>query len=418
MVISLDNTKFHLSISDQFHQKRQKLLTSNLAVGARGKISCCETRGLNFKKHLVHYVRYIKLSKSITMNFQNHKYISSGNDTFDRFLGGGLINGTFNIFEREGPSSRILDKVWNKSFAASTIASEGKLIIVNFNTNISIEKSTIIAATPQPRKVNQEILYKDVRGKSQAMQIKIAWRYTKRSSSPENYKTNQIDFGHANESLPEDSTIEIINISKDFTLQNFLKELRDFICKLKIDNTVNIIIQDVLHPFSPVIDNTDLFIRLIYSLRCLARTLGKGAILMSYDICLFDDHSRIKQQVYNIADGVVSFFSYETDENRTTYKNFDGTISYVKIPKINTFGLHFQQELSDWGYRFTRNHRYFVVDELSLPPCDDDEDDTNKPKKHIATDVTKIGITRDRIEKVGPLEDFKEVAGDVLAKQL
>lgn len=355
------------------------------------------------------------------MHGQNHSFVSFGNDTLDKFLGGGLLNGSLNIFERQGPSSKPLSDVWTKSLSASTIASEDSLIIVNFSHWKPMDRAKFLSELPQPRKVNSEILYKDVRGKSQISKIKIAWRYSSRNSSPsdDNLKTNQIDFG-----LPltpnDDFDLRFIDVSGNFNISEFLNNLDSTVNDLKQKNKpINIIIIDMLHPLSPLIDKTQQLLKLTYAFRVIARSLSRGAILLSYDIDTCPDHDKIKQHLYHFADSVVSFYSYETGQNKLAgYKNFDGTLDYVKVPKINSFGLHFQQELSDWGYRFTRNHRFFVVDELSLPPCQDDEDDPSKPKKRNATDITKIEPNSGPLEHVGPLEDFREIAGDVLAKQL
>lgn len=358
----------------------------------------------------------------------SHNLISFGNQTFDNFLGGGLLNSSLNIFERQGPSSRVLESVWNKSFASRTLSSKYNLIIVNFNPANDIDSERFISTLPSPRRVNSEVLYKDIRAKSQLAKIKIAWRYTNKNSSPSNstQTCNQIDFGLSlgKESRSDElGRYKIINVpsTENFNLPEFLIELERNINELKEGNkTVNILIKDLFQPFSPLDDKPVISIKFLYSLRCLSRSLVKGAILITYDSDLIPNYDRIRQQIYNIADCLVNFASYETGQNKISgYKNIDGTLDYVKVPKINSFGLHFQQELSDWGYRFTKNHKFFVVDELSLPPCgDDDQDPNNKQRKQNATDITNIEHSQKPLERVGPLEEFREIAGDVLARQL
>lgn len=358
----------------------------------------------------------------------NSTLISIGNETFDKFLGGGFLNSSLNLFERQGPSSKLLDSVWNKSFAASTLTSQSHLIHVNFNTLTDTTHDQFIASLPTPRKVKSDLLYKDIRGISATAKIKIAWRYSSRSASPTDntLKVNQIDFGFPLEiavlQVDRDpiGKIRLIDVKEDFTTAKFFAQLEEELEALKKDGTtVNIIIKDILHPFSPMINDSGQLCRFMYALRCLSRTISKGAILVSYDTDMCIEHNKIKQQLYNMADSVVSFYSYETGQNRLIgYKNTDGTLDYVKVPKINTFGPHFQRELSDWGYRLTRNHRFFVIDELSLPPCHDDDEEDNKFKKQSASDIANIGHKSRPLKKVGPLEDFREVAEDVLAKRL
>lgn len=358
-------------------------------------------------------------------NSGKQNVISTGNETFDRFLGGGFLNSSVNIFERQGPSSRVLDSIWNKSFAASTLSlRKDSLIYVNFNTAVEVEKQSFLASLPTPRKVKADILYKDIRSKS--AQIKIAWRYTSRPiSSPSDTiaRVDQIDFGLSLAKETENENLEprisIINVKPEETINEVISNIKQTIWTLKQSQpNICIIAKDILHPFSPIGDDVQKFLNLLYGFRCLSRTFDKGAILISYDCDLLVDHDNLKQQIYNLADCVVSFYSYETGENRLTgYKDIDGTLEYVKVPKINAYGFHFQRDLSDWGYRLTRNHRFFVVDELSLPPCEDDDDDKTKGAQ-TATKMTNIENTRRPLELVGPLEEFREVAKDVLAKKL
>lgn len=361
-------------------------------------------------------------------NGRTQNLISFGNQTFDKFLGGGLLNSSLNIFERENPSSRVLDAVWNKSLASKTLSSKNNLIIVNFNPPNELDNERFLSTLPASRRVNSEILYKDIRGKSQLAKIKIAWRYTNKNSSPADVclKYDQIDFGLSlvKECKPDDlGKLKIISVKvpEEFKLSELLVELEDQINQFKSSNkSVNIIVKDLFHPFSPFTNEPQEAIKFLYSLRYLSRTLTKGAILITYDTDMISNYDVLKQKIYNVADCVVNFFSYETGQNKISgYKNIDGTLDYVKVPKINSFGLHFQQELSDWGYRFTKNHKFFVVDELSLPPCGDDEQEANnKQRKQNATEVTNIEHARRPLERVGPLEEFREIAGDVIARQL
>lgn len=345
--------------------------------------------------------------------------ISFGNESFNKFLGGGLLNSSLNLFERQGPSSRILDTVWNMSLAAQTLSTQGNLIYVNFNTSKELRDRELLFHLPMPRKVKADVLYKDLRGKEAVKTIKIAWRYSGRSLSPsDGYLFDQIDFGaHLRTEPDELGLFKIINVAKDHSIGQLINDLDQCLSELsKHDEAVNIIISDILHPFSPIIDDTSNLLQHLYSLRCLSRTIQKGAILISYDTDMFLDHANVKQHVYNIVDSVVSFYSYETGENKITgYKNTDGTVDYVKVPKINTFGHHFQRELSDWGYRFTRNHKFLVIDELNLPPCLDDEEDSGNILKKDAVELTQT--QHKPLEQVGPLEDFRHVAKDILSKR-
>lgn len=345
--------------------------------------------------------------------------ISFSNETFERFLGGGLLYGTLNLFERKGPGSLILDDVIFKSLISATLTSTGGAVIyANFNNLKPIDKATLITQLPTPKKVNPQILYKDIRGRRHLQRIKIAWRYATMNQTPSNLdpSTDQIDFGNSLDK-PDDSRLIVINLS-NYTPSSFLTTLNEAVEKLKKINvkSIRIIIQDVLHPFSPL-GRVQQFIKLLYLLRALSRSLPKGVVIVNLDTDLCYKYEIHRNHIYNMADGVATFFSYETGQNVVTgYKNFDGTMDYPKVPKINSYGFHFQRELSDWGYRFTKNQRYFVVDELSLPPSKGDDRKT-EPKKTAAIEVTGIGLNRP-LEQVTPLEDFKEVAGDVLAKRL
>lgn len=354
---------------------------------------------------------------------QKGSMISTGNETFDKFLGGGILNSTVNIFERHGPQSRLLDAVLNKSLATATLTAKKNLVFVNFNVLYEPTVDQLLGSLPVCRKVKTEILYKDIRGKSASAQIKIAWRYTNRNASPADsiMKMEQVDFGLSLFKETEKSELgqlRIINVEEPFSCKRFFLELDKHVTDLKKGgNTVNIIISDLLHPFSPLNDCDKTICRFIYSIKCFSRTLDKGAIQIVYNTDMLPKQLEARQKIYNLVDCVVTFYSYETDENKITgYKNIDGTLELVKVPKINSFGLHFQRELSDWGYRLTRNHRFFVVDELSLPPCHDDEDE-DKFRKPRTSNIAKIDNEQQSLKQVGPLEDFREVAENVLAKR-
>lgn len=349
-------------------------------------------------------------------------FISTGNESLDKFLGKGFLNSSLNLFEREGPSSRILDSVWYKSLASSTISKGGYVIYINFNTIDQTDPQMILSSLPMPRKVKSESLYKDIRGKSGATQIKIAWRYSSRSSSPSDsmLKSDQVDFGLSLERETKEvliDRIQVINVNATFSPDSLIASIEAALENTKgKEVTTSILVKDIIHPLSPLSGRPQKLIEFMYLLRSYARArLAKGMFFVSYDLDLFADHGNHRSQLHNVADCVVSFFSYETGQNILTgYKNIDGTLDYIKVPKINSFGFHFQRELSDWGYRFTKNLRFFVIDELSLPPCDNDGDDI--VKEQYASDVAKL--ERTPVRQVGPLEDFKGVAESLLKRQL
>lgn len=296
---------------------------------------------------------------------------SSGNETFDKFLGGGLLDGSLNIFRRSGPSSDILDTIINSSFASSSLSLKGTLIYVNFNSALEVDQHNLLTTLPALRKVKSDVLYQDIRDKSAVAKIKIAWRYSQQDSIT---KVNQVDFGVALTKSVESSelgSLTVINVEEDETLESVTSRISEAVSKLKKPNCpITVIVRDLVHPFSSVKNHN--LLKCLYILRCISRTLEKGCILVNYDSSLCDNHLDIEQSLYNLADNVVSFYSYETDENKSTgYSDIDGTVRYTKVPKINSFGFHFQQHLTDWSYRLTKNLRYFVLDELSLPPCGD-----------------------------------------------
>lgn len=342
--------------------------------------------------------------------------ITSGNDTFDRFLGGGFVNQSVNLFERKGPSSTLLDTIWYKSQAAATVASKSGLIYVNFNSIYEIPEENLIASLPQARKVKAEMMFKDIRGKTPAEKIKIAWRYTNINANPSDIlmRMNQLDFG-ISMSRDWDSSligrVKVLNIKQhQFNMKLFFKTLEREVANVKgADGKVSIIIADLLTPFSEMIDDSHLLLRFVYGLRCFARNLETGIILLGIDVNMCLDHARIKNQLYNFCDSVISFYSYETGQNRLIgYKNSDGTLEFKKVPKINSFNSHFQREVSDWGYRITKNHRFFVVDELDLPPAGND--DGHDKDRRIASELAALEPKASPLEQVGPLEDFKDIA--------
>lgn len=266
------------------------------------------------------------------------------------------------------------------------------------------------------------MLYKDIRAKSVPTKIKIAWRYSEPEvSSPSDgvARMEQIDFGtpllneHTAENLGK---VEIMNVHDGDSPAQILSQLNQKVIDLKKSfSTVNIVTESIMHPFSPLVDNVNLC-NFVFGLRCLSRILDKGAILISYDCDMIENYNEIQQRLYNLADCVVSFYSYETGENKLTgYKDIDGTLNYVKVPKIASYGFHFQRDISDWGYRLTKNQRFFMIDELSLPPCDDDDEARGQ---QTATGLTNIESVRRPLEQVTPLEEFREVAEKVLSKRL
>jgi archaellum biogenesis ATPase FlaH len=350
--------------------------------------------------------------------------LSSGNETFDKFLGGGLLHSSLNIFERSGPSSNILETIINSSFASASLSSKGSVIYVNFDTSKEINEDILLTTLPALRKVRSDLLYRDIREKSAVAKIKIAWRYSQQNtSSPSDgiSRMDQVDFGVAlskSVEINELGKLSVLNVRENESVSNITNRLAKAISDQKKNSAVTVIINSLTHPFSPMTDQSKKeLLKFIYILRCLSRTIEKGCILINYDSSICEHCFNFEQGLYNLADCVVSFYSYETDENKLTgYKDIDGTINYIKVPKISSFGFHFQQNLADWGYRLTRNLRYFVVDELSLPPCDDDNEEGKG--KQCASNLARIDNPSKPLEQVSPLEEFRDVAQDVLAKKL
>lgn len=363
---------------------------------------------------------------STSNQHRNHILVSSGNETFDTFLGGGFLHTSLNLIERQGIYSRILDLILNNSFATSTLTSKNNLLFVNFNASREWTERQVINKLPQQRKIKTEILYDDVYKQSSSAKIKIAWRYTSRDTvfpdkSSESY---QIDFRLGLNALNKDNIGEIAVINAEhedaFTFKSFFEKLDTTVERLrKPHNYVNIIIKDLLHPFSPLVDKPKELMRLFLLLRCFSRRMDRGAILVVYDVDMFSEHEKLKNKLYNLADSVVSFFSYQNGQNVASgYPDSDGMLEYIKVPKIKSFGLHFQREVSDWGYRITKNYRFLVIDELSLPPCpDNDEANKAQVKKRIITDEIDIFDKGNNLQQVSPLEDFREVAKNVLPRK-
>lgn len=347
-------------------------------------------------------------------------FISSGNSLLDKLLGGGFVNGSLNVFERQGHSSKNLDHVWNKSLAASTLATGNNLIFVNFQAQ-NYTQEQLISSLPTPRKVKPQTLFKDIQTKSPSTRIKIAWRYSDRGVSPsDDLRLDQVDFGLK---LSKECDPDILGQCRIVTakadLAETITDIRNAIQELKPNSkTTNLIINDAFHPFSTLRNDCDTALT-FQVFRAVARSLGGGVVLMSYDKDCVPRYNIRKPFIYNAADCVLSFYSYETDQNRILgYKDTDGTIEYVKVPKINSFGQQCQRSLSDYGYRFTRDNRYFVVDELSLPPCEDDTPEILAKKKQQADQVAQVDRGRKLVRQVDPLEEFKDVAQNVIPKKL
>lgn len=318
------------------------------------------------------------------MNTPKLGLISTGNETIDKFLGGGLLFSSLNILELGTALSRDLDKVLNYSLASSTLTLKNSLIYVNFNPLLDLSSERLIRDLPTPKKVKTELLYKDIREKAGKDTIKIAWRYAKRSSSPPRDKEfiDQIDFKSSLSYIDRKSfgEMSVINVKDDFTSSEFFRALEKETARLKqSSNSVNIVIADLLNPFSPLLNKMQQFFQFLYGLRCYARTLGSGAILISYNTNMISDYDRVQEQIYSIGDCVISFDALEEQEMKLSgYKNDHGFVRFIKVPKFCSFGLHFQRELSDWGYRITKGTNYFVIDELCLPPLDDSEHDEER----------------------------------------
>lgn len=339
--------------------------------------------------------------------------ISTGNQTFDTFLGGGLLNSSLNIFERKGSASRALESIIEKSISATTLANKNDLIIINFNTESDYRDNIFLESLPFPKKVRSDLLYKDVRPKSSSA-MKIAWRYTAQASSPSTsaLRENQIDFGTClSKQDVELGNLIIINIKKEtFSYKTLIDQLVDGV---KSSETVNIILLNLLHPFSPIYGDSQKLVSLLYIMRAFARTIERGSIVTSYDIEMCQNHVSLKSQIYNMADSVISFFTFSDNQCRLLgYKDIDGTVDYIKVPKINTLSYHLQRQLTDWGHRITKNNKYFVIHKLSLPPCGTDE----QPKPGKASDI--LGVDNHEIKDIGLRKDFNTCVEDFFSKKI
>lgn len=359
------------------------------------------------------------------------KLVTSGNGTLDKFLGGGFPLNTVNLFERHGPSSKVLDPIINKSVASATLTNQDSLIFVNFNTAIKFEEEDFLLSLPATRQVKLDALNKDIRGSSNT-KIEIAWRYSQRGiSSPSDVvrKTSQVDFGLSWNKMNPDkkASVQLLNVSPDDYVEDIFSGIDKSLALLRASNPSNnivVILKDLLHPLSPMVDNNANLLRFLYHLKCLTRSTDNCVVILTYDIAMCNNHNEIKNHIYNLADSVVSFYSYETDENNLTgYKDINGTSTYFKVPKINSYGFHFQRDLSDWGYRLTKNNRYFVLDELSLPPCHDDDDSIKQKagpgcRPRAPPEMLKIENTPPKLGRSNPLDEFRGVAKDILSKKI
>lgn len=295
--------------------------------------------------------------------------ISTCNDSLNTLLGGGFVASTLNIFERSGTQSQRLDSIITKTISASTLVKQRDLVYVNFNDLLPVTSDHLIASFPLPVKVKTEVLNKDVRPDTRKEQIKIAWRYSNNNILFRDERQDQLDFGHSlkhhHESLGK---IIVVNLDKIFTngdMRTFLEILE----AVKTSDCIDFVMADITHPHSVLDGHHELFLTILYALRAFARTLKQGAVFMCINTDSIDDYNFKQDQIYNLADSVVHLSSLSEEESILIgCVHSEGLVEYRKVPKLYSNSYHFKRPLSDWAYRTTSNNKYFLIDQLSLPP--------------------------------------------------
>ena len=103
---------------------------------------------------------------------------------------------------------------------------------------------------------------------------------------------------------------------------------------------------------------------LLFRLKSLSRRATGCTVLATLHSQLESEKTR--QQVHDLADTVLHLQAFR--DPSPSYPDFEGLFLIHKLPRVNSLALSKKIETLDLGFQMKKQHRFFEVDKLSLPP--------------------------------------------------
>lgn len=337
-------------------------------------------------------------------NKHKQRIVSTGNESLDDILGGGLVRSTVNILECANRHSVATGKMTQSTFASNVLSNKGNLIVLVCDQMTRLNEQEFLATLPLKTRVKSENLYKDLVSKSASTRIKIAWRYTNLSSPSDRVLlVDQADFGVQLKSdkdltnyIKEFKLLKILHLADFANVKEAMKKLvqlvdeannhgishsispQDRSCMSDVpkkstldkNSDINVLVMNLTSPLS-LVDTTDMP-SFMFTLRCLTRSRKNCTCLVTIysELILASPFPIVLERLYNLSDGIVKLSSF-VDMSITPYVDYNGIAEIIKTAKINSTAYHYEKDVCDWGFRITKNNRFLVFDKLSLPPCDE-----------------------------------------------
>lgn len=188
--------------------------------------------------------------------------------------------------------------------------------------------------------------------------MKIAWRY-KSLAAASSEASEQFDFGV----YVDEETLNQANI-------NFVNH--DALIKFNFDYDPNkcltrIVVQDLGSPLSPIsIESIPMF---IYNLKSFVRRNPNVVCLVTFSSQMIQssNFAFVCSRIYNNVDCAIKLIPFD-ESTQTPYKEYDGLVNILKLPKLNSLNYYFVPETFDLGFKLKKHSRFLIVDKLCLPP--------------------------------------------------
>lgn len=324
-------------------------------------------------------------------SFRNNQLLSSsGVQTLDHVLGGGLAIGTVTLIEEDKFGNYA--KVLLKYFLAEGVIVGHEIFVAS--SNRTDEK--ILKELPGP--VNVDPVEMDsVQASDEKMNI--AWRYQNLPTAKSNVNVSQ-GFGHYFDltKLMPTELMSRTNVTIFDAIDSASVKTKSYEC----EETNNTVYDSLLNRIHSVIEEkgyetsrekpqqernvlrialhslgsslwgncnnggTDRDIQLfLYRLRALLR-YSYAVCLITVPTHLFDDPSLVRR-IERLCDTVVRLESFagSDKEHNPTFKDYHGLFHIVRLPRLNSLTCH---SLDSYDLAFKLKRKKFTIEKLHLPP--------------------------------------------------
>ncbi|KAI1295549.1 Elongator complex protein 4 [Halotydeus destructor] len=280
--------------------------------------------------------------KSQKRGFDPSKTLSSGIPSLDDLIGG-VSRSCLILLEED--EFEIYSNIFLKLFISEGLYS-GESVLLSGN---SLEKFDDIMKQLPTRTLVQP----ESRPSSEPNHLKIAWRYADTPSNDDSTnQKHQYDLG----AIITDQEITQLSLKTDLIQQVEFADISSTLAKS--EQSVRAIVKNLTSCVSEKEIAGYLF-------------KLKSVVKKNQGICVVSINSHVLPhetlaRLHNISDCAIELNAFHGQN--ASYPDYDGTLSFHKLPKINALSNPKNIETLDLGFQMKKQNRFFIVDKLCLPP--------------------------------------------------